>query len=224
MVGASTRGAVGDAQQTSSVTMKPGTVLAGLAVAALIAMLVYSFGGSSSGEYAAQILKEREDKDRYMKSSEDSPFASLDIPFTSLKYFPPDERFRIIANLRPVQEKKVRVLATSDASEARYLEYAWAEFDLDDRKNRLLILEIMEDGPDKGSLFLAFGDQTSANETYGAGRYLDVKKVPGSSTVELDFNKAYNPYCAYSESYSCPFPPPENLLDVAIRAGEKNYK
>lgn len=203
--------------------MKPGTLLTIIASVALLAILIYSLGGNSSDSYNAQILKEREDKDRYMRTSEESPFASLDEPYTPLKYFPPDEKYRIMATLRRVEQKKVRVLATSDASEVRYLEYAWVEFDLDDRKNRLLILEIMNEGPEKGTLFLAFGDRTSADETYGAGRYLDVSKVPGSNTVELDFNKAYNPYCAYNESYSCPFPPRENLLDIAIRAGEKNY-
>src|SRR5690606_16153988 len=106
-----------------------------------------------------------------------------------------------------------------------FLEYAFAEFDFDNRKNRLLILEVIDMGPTKGTLFLAFGDKTSAAETYGAGRYLDLKKVPkGSKTITLDFNKAYNPYCAYSDNYSCPFPPPENLLEVAINAGEKVYE
>ena len=60
-------------------------------------------------------------------------------------------------------------------------------------------------------------------KTYGAGRYLDINKVPGSSSVLLDFNKAYNPYCAYSDNFSCPFPPKQNILGVPIRAGEKTY-
>ncbi len=209
--------------QRALASMKPRTLLAGLAVLALAAILFYSIGGSSSRDYHDQITKEREEKDRFMKTAEDSPFASLDETFTGLKYFPPDERYRIQATLHPIQGRQVRTLATSDGKENRYLEYAWAAFDLDDRKNRLLILEIM-DGPEKGTLFLAFGDRTSASETYGAGRYLDIKKVPGAATVELDFNKAYNPYCAYNDAYSCPLPPSENLLDIAIRAGEKNYK
>jgi hypothetical protein len=205
--------------------MKPRTILAGLAVIAIIAILYYTMGSNASREqYASQITKEREDKDHYMQTSAESPFSGLSESFRTLNYFPPAEKYRVIATLRPIEERKVRTLATSDGKEQRYLEYAWAEFDLDDRKNRLLILEIMERGPDQGTLFLAFGDQTSAGETYGAGRYLDIKKMPGSPTVELDFNKAYNPYCAYNETYSCPLPPAENLLDVAIRAGEKNYK
>jgi uncharacterized protein (DUF1684 family) len=60
-------------------------------------------------------------------------------------------------------------------------------------------------------------------ETYGAGRYLDIKKTPGATSITLDFNEAYNPYCAYNDSFSCPFPPKENILHVAILAGEKNY-
>lgn len=115
------------------------------------------------------------------------------------------------------------VLPTSDNLEKKYLEYAFAEFELNGESCKLLILEIMEEGPYRGTLFLAFADATSANETYGAGRYLDVKKVPGASSVILDFNQAYNPYCAYSEKYSCPFPPKENILKIAIQAGEKKY-
>jgi len=123
----------------------------------------------------------------------------------------------------PVKDRKVVILSTNDGRENRYLEYAWADFAINDVKCRLLILEVMEDGPEKGSLFLAFADETSARETYGAGRYLDINKVPGSSSVLLDFNKAYNPYCAYSDNFSCPFPPKQNILGVPIRAGEKTY-
>jgi uncharacterized protein len=81
----------------------------------------------------------------------------------------------------------------------------------------------MDAGPYRGKLFLAFADATSANETYGAGRYLDLKKVPGATSILLDFNQAYNPYCAYSDGFSCPFPPKENILTIAINAGEKKY-
>jgi Uncharacterized conserved protein len=89
--------------------------------------------------------------------------------------------------------------------------------------NRVLILEFIQSGSYRGTLFLPFADETSADETYGAGRYLDLKKTPGASTMVLDFNKAYNPYCAYSDNFSCPFPPKENILKVAIKAGEKSY-
>jgi uncharacterized protein (DUF1684 family) len=114
------------------------------------------------------------------------------------------------------------VLPTSDGIEKKYLEYAFAEFELDNVLSKLLILEIAE-GEYKGVLFLAFADETSTKETYGAGRYLELKKTPGASSITLDFNEAYNPYCAYSDKFSCPFPPKENLLKVPVRAGEKKY-
>ncbi len=158
-----------------------------------------------------------------MQTSPESPFKDNPDEFTPLKYFPPDIRYKLTAELIPVKNKKPVVLSTNDGKQQQYVEYAYADFDLDGYHNRLLILEVLDTGPIRGKLFLAFGDETSAGETYGAGRYIDVVKVPGANTITLDFNKAYNPYCAYVEKYSCPFPPPENLLKVAIRAGEKVY-
>ena len=76
--------------------------------------------------------------------------------------------------------------------------------------------------PHHDELFLPFRDATSGRETYGAGRYLEPAKLAGGRLL-VDFNLAYNPYCAYSEEYSCPLPPFENHLKVAIRAGEKAY-
>lgn len=189
-----------------------------------VCIFYFTLQGGQSQEYVREIMKEREEKDEYMRTSKESPFAGNPDEFKGLSYFAPDEKYRIIADLTPAENRKTVILGTSDGKEKRFMEYAVAEFDLDNRKNRLLILEIIDMGPAKGTLFLAFGDKTSAAETYGAGRYLDLKKVPkGSKTITLDFNKAYNPYCAYNDNYSCPFPPPENLLQVAINAGEKVY-
>lgn len=173
--------------------------------------------------YATEIKRERKEKDRFMRTSDQSPFAKTKDNFTGLHYFEPDIKYRIIADLSPIRDKKVVVLPTNDGQEQRYLEYAFAEFKLDGVNNKLTILEVMETGIFRGKLFLAFGDETSAHETYGAGRYLDLVKTPGSSTITLDFNKAYNPYCAYNDTYSCPMPPVDNLLRVAIKAGEKTY-
>ncbi|HNP95225.1 MAG TPA: DUF1684 domain-containing protein [Cyclobacteriaceae bacterium] len=193
-------------------------------IISLVAITIYSLQDSQGGEqYMEEIKKFREDKDLSM-TRDDFPFAGRANEFTGLKYFDPDPSFRISANLTPIEDKNVVLLTTNDGLESKYLEYAYADFSLSGVKCRLLILEIMEQGPNRGTLFLAFADETSANETYGAGRYLDLRKVPGSSSILLDFNKAYNPYCAYSDKFSCPFPPRENILHVAIRAGEKNYK
>lgn len=196
-----------------------------IAIAALIAtILYYSFtGGASEGDYSATLTKERQAKDELMRNGKDSPFGDDEKKnFKGLSYFPPDINYRISAKLVPIQNKKMVVLPTSDGLEKKYIEYAYAEFELNDVPCKLTMLEIAE-GEFRGVLFLAFADETSANETYGAGRYLELKKIPGSSSITIDFNQAYNPYCAYSDSFSCPFPPKENILKTSVRAGEKKY-
>jgi uncharacterized protein (DUF1684 family) len=215
-------------------------VIVGL-LAFLASIIFYSLtGGEPAKDYAKAISKEREEKDAFMKDDKDSPFlstkarelsvASVQMDTTEapvvvnkLNYFPPDLKYKVKASLEPIENKKVIVLPTSDGKEKRFLEFAFAKFSLDGQENSLLIVEIMDAGPYKGTLFLAFADETSAKETYGAGRYIDLKKVPGASSIVLDFNKAYNPYCAYSDNFSCPFPPKENIMKIAVKAGEKKY-
>ncbi len=204
--------------------MKSSRLVPLIILLAVIGFIIYSLQGSSSNEdYTASIQKDRSEKEEFMNSGEGSPFLKDSVPFTGLQYFPIDEKYRIKAALEPIEDKKVVILSTSDGKEQKYLEYAFASFSLEGIENKLLILELMEMGPQRGKLFLAFADETSGDETYGAGRYLDVKKVPAATSVVLDFNLAYNPYCAYNDSYSCPFPPKENILKIPIKAGEKNY-
>lgn len=202
--------------------MKSKNIIILVVVAIAVAIVLYSFMGEGESSYIADIKKDRKKQDHFMKTSKVSPIENKET-FTGLKYYEPDPKYKVIADLVPIENKKVVALSTNDGKEQQYVEYAHALFNLDGVKNRLIILESIDNGPGKGKLFLAFGDETSAVETYGAGRYLDVKKVPGSSTIVLDFNRAYNPYCAYNHTYSCPFPPAENLLKIPIKAGEKLY-
>jgi uncharacterized protein len=204
--------------------VKTKNIFAILTLILIIVIIFYSFrSGTDEAAYREELKKEREEKELYMKGSDESPFAESYDAYSGLKYYEPDMRFRIVAQLTEIKDRKPIILQTSDGKEQHYVEYAYAEFDFGGFHNKLLILESMDLGPLKGRLFLAFGDETSAGETYGAGRYLDVAKQPGATTILLDFNKAYNPYCAYSEKFSCPLPPPENLLEIAVKAGEKNY-
>ena len=204
--------------------MKAKNIIFLAAAAVVIVSLIYSFMGSGDQSvYIEEINKEREEKDRFMKSAKESPFKDNPESYKGLSYYSPDPKYRIIADLTPVENKELVTLATNTGEEQRYQQYAFAEFDLDGLHHRLLILEVVDSGPLRGKLFFAFGDETSAVETYGAGRYLDLEKVPGSSTITLDFNKAYNPYCAYISNYSCPLPPAQNLLTIPIKAGEKTY-
>jgi uncharacterized protein (DUF1684 family) len=205
--------------------MKFTKVIIVLIVFVVAAIVIYSFFSTESSDvaYLEEIQAERKEKDLFMKDSEESPFGEYRDTFTGLKYFPITTGYRVTANVEPIKDKKVITVATSTNETKQYLEYAWANFDLEGVKCRLLLLEVMDMGPERGKLFVGFADKTSAVDTYGAGRYLDVKKQPGAGTVILDFNKAYNPYCAYVDGYSCPLPVKENILDVTIHAGEKNY-
>ena len=198
--------------------------LIGLLVLSTAGLIFYSLSTGNSDEgYFNELTKERQEKDTFMKNSEQSPFGDERSTFSGLKYFEPDANFRVYAQLEPIKDKKVIILPTSTGEENRYLEYAFAAFEMGGVENRLLLLEVMDMGPTRGTLFLSFADETSTKETYGAGRYLDVKKIPAATSIELDFNKAYNPYCAYTDKFSCPLPPRENVLKIAIRAGEKSY-
>ena len=201
---------------------KPLYVVAGAVVVVLLVTVIFNSKHDPAG-YNQEIIREREAIHTFMAEDPVSPFKLSAYTFKGLKYYPPDERYRVTASLEPITDKKIRTLENSDNSRTEYLEYAWAKFSLRGAENRLLILESTEPGEAHGTLFLAFIDSTSANETYGAGRYLELKKVPAMTSVVLDFNKAKNPYCAYVDRFACPFPPRENILMIAIKAGEKNY-
>lgn len=195
-----------------------------ITIVAVLTVFYTIYGSKDQTSYINEIQKHRDELETFMRTSPESPFVDDPSKFEGLKFFPADLKYKITATLTPIEEKKQVVLATSDGKEQRYREYAYAEFDFGGFRNKLLLLEVIDKGPSQGKLFLAFGDGTSAESTYGAGRYLDVAKATGANSITLDFNKAYNPYCAYSDRFSCPLPPPENLLTIPIQAGEKAYK
>jgi uncharacterized protein (DUF1684 family) len=172
--------------------------------------------------YIRTLLRDREKRDLFMKSSPESPFTEEGRErFAGLTYFPPDPTYRVPARLIPVGEEKVVPLTLTGGAVERYLEAAYAEFELQGGSYRLLLLR--QSGDDTTNrLFLAFRDSTSGRETYGGGRYLDLYQQ-NSNEVFIDFNRAYNPYCVYNSAYSCPLPPAENDLQLAVRAGERIY-
>jgi uncharacterized protein (DUF1684 family) len=189
------------------------------ALLVIVLSIMYNFiGGIDPESYREEVLEAREETDRFLRFSQESPFVSAGVSLDSLKYFKPDLQYRIAARFRPVEKREIITLATNDGKEEEYLSYGYAEFKLNGEPQSLLIMENI----DEQKLFIPFGDATSAEETYGAGRYLDVEHG-GSATITIDFNYAYNPYCAYVDNYTCPLPPRENLMNVPVRAGEKTY-
>ena len=194
-----------------------------LTVVIVIAMVAITIATLSGGEtYIDKIARERAEKDIYMKTNKESPIKGDDrANFKSLKYYPPDENFIVTAKLTQSPNPSTISLDTNDGLKKTYTEFGYAEFEINGHTHTVTLFEM--EAPYSDRLFLPFSDLTSADETYGAGRYLEIDKTT-ESLVIIDFNLAYNPYCAYSDGYSCPFPPRENMLEVAIPVGEKFFK
>jgi len=173
-------------------------------------------------QYIQVIEQKRKENDQFMRTSEASPFQdSLRDQYKGLNYFPIDPAYRVQAIIKPIEKIDHLIIGTSDGKKERYLKFAYAEFKLAGERHRLLLLKPVGFG-DKDVIFTAFADATSGEGTYGGGRYLDLR-FKNARQITLDFNLAYNPYCAYNATFSCPFPPKENILPIPILAGEKNY-
>jgi uncharacterized protein (DUF1684 family) len=190
----------------------------------VIATVSYMFTAAESPEaYVEKIEKERERQFKFIRFNIESPLTEEQKRgFTKLTFYEINPAYKVKARIIPIENKKVREVPLTDGSKQRYIEHSFAEFELGGKTNKLLLLQAMNEA-DKRNFFLAFADATSAVETYGGGRYLNVRQ-DGKTSITLDFNLAYNPYCAYNPDYACPLPPKENLLDIALEAGEKNYK
>jgi uncharacterized protein (DUF1684 family) len=169
--------------------------------------------------YIANLEAQRAEKDHYFKHSPYGPIEDR-VNFTGLNYYPPDPAYRYVLPLQRADEPELLTFQTSTGDEQTYHRLGTVEFEVEGQSAQLAIYQ----STDHDGLFLPFRDATSGKETYGAGRYLEPHEL-GDGKLLIDFNLAYNPFCAYSEAYSCPLPPFENhLTTVAIRAGERMYK
>jgi uncharacterized protein len=166
----------------------------------------------------------RRQKDKFLAEHPQSPLLPDDKEqFRGANYFPVDLKYRVVATLVPETNPGIFRVQTSTGDHKEYTRVGRLEFEIDEQKLSLVAFQPPADEPMHGGrLFVPFRDKTSGKHTYGAGRYLDLNKRPGDTYV-LDFNRAYNPYCAYSPYYSCPIPPGENSLPIEIRAGEMSF-
>ncbi|WP_462247531.1 DUF1684 domain-containing protein [Ekhidna sp.] len=196
--------------------MKKGWLIL-IPIVALVFFMVQS--GGSDEEYAEGIAKFWDDRSDFFRTSDASPFVQKDVEYKSIEYYPAQENFKVKGTLKRFSKRETLKLANSDGTSTSYLKFANVVFKINGIECSLLVLKTLGFG---NQYLLAFGDGTSGETTYGGGRYLDIV-IGKSDQVELDFNKTYNPYCAYFDDFTCPLPPRENLLDVAIEAGEKNY-
>lgn len=183
----------------------------------IIVYLLFPKNGDTDTIVAKKHQAYWEEKHEFFKNSKDSPFVQRGVPYKEVPVFPYNQSLRVKATLKRFEKRELLQLSNSDGTFTNYLKFATATFTLRDTAQSLLILKPL--GFSQGYL-TAFGDKTSGLFTYGGGRYVDLY-IGKSDLIEIDFNKSYNPYCAYFEDTTCPLPPIDNLLSVMIDGGEK---
>ncbi|MBW8010581.1 MAG: DUF1684 domain-containing protein [Chloroflexi bacterium] len=166
----------------------------------------------------SKLTEFRKMKDDFFANDEHSPLTTEQkSDFNGLEYFPETEELRLEVDVEKFPEQVQLQMQTSTGDVQTYTRFGLFKFDVEGEETELTLYASHH------GYFLPFVDSQAGTETYGAGRYLDPEQLPNGK-FNIDFNVAYNPYCAYNEMWSCPIPPAENRLRVPIKAGEKNYK
>ena len=182
--------------------------------------------GTPSNGALAEILQYQASLNASFRDPEVSPLPDrFRKNFEGLDFFPPDTAYLVRARLERTPEALPFDMPTSTAETTPERIYGILKFELEGKPYRLEVYQspdlMMQEGYED-YLFLPFTDRTNGNETYEGGRYIDLR-IPQGDAVTIDFNRAYNPYCAYNPSYSCPIVPSVNHLDREIRAGVKAF-
>ncbi len=175
--------------------------------------------------FNAEITKHRENYKSDFIKDQNSPLKEKDLE--NLHFFEADSNYQVNANVILLKNQKSFQMPTYDGTSKEFIRYAKVQFKLNGKDLELTLyrnIGLMVNPLYKSLLFLPFTDETTSVITYGGGRYidLDIKDIQ-KKKITIDFNKAYNPYCAYSDGYRCPVPPEENDLPTLISVGEKNY-
>jgi uncharacterized protein (DUF1684 family) len=197
----------------------PGRALLVLALAAAAACSSGPPAPDDSG-YASDVAAARAEKDRFFTEDPETPVpADRKDTLLPLAYYPIDAAYSVPAALKLSDSRPVFEMPTSTGTLRRYQLVGSIEFTFQGQP--MSLGAFVEEGTSEiKSLFVPFADLTTGTETYSAGRYLDIHPT-SSGYYTVDFNRAYNPYCAYNSRYECPYPPPSNRLKVPIRAGER---
>ena len=155
-----------------------------------------------------------------------SPLLAADlVNFKSLDFYPANKTFYVVAKFVRTKKEKPFEMKTTTDRKPMYVKYGEAHFEIDGKPFQLNIyqnIELSKNEDYKDYLFLPFSDVTCGQESYIGGKYIDLK-IPIGDTIDIDFNKAYNPLCAYNHKYSCPKVPLENDLKIRIKAGVKKF-
>lgn len=192
----------------------------------LILFLLFNLGFSQEKFNLAAVEKFQKELNTEYANPKTSPLMAEDIStFKSLDFYPINEKFFVVAKFIRTEDEKPFEMKTSTDRKPMYVKYGVAYFDIDGSTFKLNIyknIELSKMEEYKDYLFLPFSDLSSGNESYIGGKYIDLK-IPKGDTITIDFNKSYNPYCAYNFKYSCPKLPLENDLNIEIRAGVKKF-
>ncbi|SDE53387.1 hypothetical protein SAMN04487996_105302 [Dyadobacter soli] len=189
----------------------------------LLIVLVAAFG-SQAQTFTEETSQYRKHYKEEFLHSENSPLKEADLPY--LQFYAPDSSYRVEAHFEKAKSKSFE-MPTYSGMNKTYVKYGVLKFRVNGKKQKLTVyrsLSLQQLAKYKDYLFVPFKDKTNGAETYGGGRYIDLKTTDlKDGKCILDFNKAYNPYCAYSTGYNCPIPPLNNHLAISVPAGEKNF-
>jgi len=173
--------------------------------------------------YAEQLRQNRAEKDDFFAEHPQSPIPPEERDsFDGLAYFDPDEEYRVEATATWHGEPATVEMETTDGRTVRYLHVVTFAFELDGESHELQ--GYRQAGNDEASFFVPFRDKTTGQQSYEKGRYMELEvdgALDDGETVTLDFNLAYAPFCAYSDTFSCPLPPEANWLAIPVEAGER---
>ncbi|NUB90099.1 DUF1684 domain-containing protein [Haloterrigena sp. SYSU A121-1] len=181
-------------------------------------------------QWRAELESKRDEKDEFFADHPQSPIPPEERDdFDGLDYFDPDPNYRVAATATVHDDPEVVLMETTAGREMRYLRVATLEFDLErddeDLEDGAFELNAYQmESPEEEPLFVPFRDKTTGQQSYQGGRYMELapdRDLETGDEIVVDFNLAYTPFCAYSDTFDCPLPPEENWLEVAIPAGER---
>lgn len=201
-------------------SLKTSSLIVGVVGVLFLGIMMYQFFSMSKSEYEIQIENMRLQKDAQFQRAANSPIKDKK-KFKKLDYFPVTEAYRISADFQVSTGIDTFVFRTTKTELRKMLKAGTLSFSLFEHKYQLSAYTSV--GKEDNILFIPFKDMTNGVSTYTGGRYLEIP-FEKSAKIDLDFNRAFNPYCVYNDTYSCPLPPAENKLSVEIMAGEKMWK
>ena len=207
--------------QVGSRKIQVKTIILAAIIITVVIVIISSVLSGIQDSYTQEILNYRKQRNEFFKTSKDSPIE--DQPgFKGLNYYEPDKKYLTKPVLTLIKDSSFVTIVNNDGERNKYWRYAKAAFEIDGIKDTLIIYRNMLLPPEDLTYFLPFYDETNDKETYGGGRYLDLQ-IKNSSSIVIDFNLAFNPYCVYNHLFSCPIPPKENNMNLKIEAGEKIF-